>query len=74
MVVHLRVNAEAQHIGLQVDVALVAPQHVQAKQKIRALLHDGDVHGQVLGANLCIHLHRTLSRLSAAVCLKHEHL
>ena len=53
----LRLDAEAQHIVLQVDAALVAPQHVEAKEEVRALLHDRDAHGQVLGAYLSVHLH-----------------
>lgn len=53
---HLGVDAEPQHIGLQVNAALIAPQHVQAKQEVWALLHNGDAHRQMLGPNLRIHL------------------
>ena len=52
----LGLDAETQQVGLQVDAALVAAQHVKAEEEVRALLHDRDAHGQVLGAYLGVHL------------------
>lgn len=69
---HLRLHAEAQQVGLEVDAALVAAQHVQAKQEVRALLHDGDAHGQVLRANLGVHLRSRCSHHIPDVCMATE--
>ena len=69
---HLRLHAEAQQVSLEVDAALVAAQHVQAKQEVRALLHDGDAHGQVLQANLGIYLRSRRSQHIPDVCMATE--
>ena len=55
----LGLHAKTQQVGLQVDAALVAAQHVEAEEEVWTLLHDGDAHGQVLGAYLGVYLLKT---------------
>lgn len=44
---------EAQHVGPEVDLALVPPQHVQPEEELHvAALHDSDAAGQKLVAHL----------------------
>ena len=69
---HLRLHAEAQQVVLEVDAALVAAQHVQAEQEVRALLHDGDAHGQVLQAYLGIHLRSRFLHHVPVVCMARD--